>query len=136
MRVSTVAREEFVAAFESAKQMKSGNGTAGAVGLAIVTADDQRRTIGAFDHSGCRDTNHAAMPSVAVKYDAAGIGKLRFAEPCFESLHNLLLACLAIRIKLIQSRRQLARFIFFSRFEQLDDSLGNIHAAGGVHSWC
>src|SRR5690242_11538880 len=101
--MAPVAGEKFVAALESAEQMKSRNGTTRAVCFAVVATDDQRRTIGALDHSCCCDANHAAMPSVAVKHDAARVGKLRFGEPCFESLHNLLFAGLPIRVKLIQS---------------------------------
>ncbi len=51
--------------------MEAGDGAAGAVGLAIFVAEDERGTAGALDHARGEDAEHAAMPAVAVDDEAA-----------------------------------------------------------------
>ena len=114
--------------------MKCRNGTAGAVAFAILAADDERRPVGSLHHTGRGDSDHSAVPAVTIENNATRVGKLRFGEPFFKKLHDLLLTLLAVGVELIEACRQITGLLFFLGIEQFNHGLSYIHAPGGVDS--
>ncbi len=63
MGVAAEAGEEFPAAFNGVQEMKSGNGAAGAVSLAIFERNHNCRALHAVDHPRGKNADDAAVPS-------------------------------------------------------------------------
>ena len=57
---------------ERIKQVKAGDGSTGAVGLALLVGEDESGAAGAFDDAGGEDAEHAAMPVGMVEDEALG----------------------------------------------------------------
>src|SRR5260370_36760732 len=87
------------------QQMKAGNGASGTIGLAgfSIARQDQSGTSIALDHSGGNNSNHAAVPAVAIEHQAVRLALCGIAIATLLSFFtNSCLFALPLVVALVQ----------------------------------
>src|SRR5207245_7210952 len=86
-----------------------------------------------FNHSSGGNPDHAAVPPVAINYQAEGVQQLRFLlESCMNGIQNPAFFGLPIGIELVELARNFAGADCILHAEEFDHIAGNIHAAGSI----
>jgi hypothetical protein len=135
VRVSAKAGKQIVTRLKSVQQVKRRNGAPRPVGLAVLARQHQRRAAITLDDARGRDSDHAAVPSVAVQHQAKGVAQVgRLRHAFFDRRQDALLFLLAVAVELVQAGSDGARPLRVLDAEQFDDVLGDVHAAGGVQA--
>ena len=103
VRVSAEAGEQRGARFQRVQQVKCANGSARAVRFFAVARDHQRRTAITFDHARGGNSDHSAMPAVAVDDQAERIAAaLALLEARVDRFEDPAFFCLALAVELVE----------------------------------
>jgi len=131
--VATEAGEEIGAGFDGGEERKAVDRAAGAVGDAFFEADDDGGFGSALDDARSKNTDDAAVPTVAVNDEEAVGGDLGVGrEAGFNDGERGGLDIAALAIKALEFGSELSSAVGVARGEKFDDVGGNVHAASCV----
>src|SRR5258707_527781 len=135
MSMPAKSREERAARLQRPQQMKRGNRAAGAVRFFSVLRYHYRRAAIALDHSRRGNTNHAAMPALAVNHHAKRVTQgCVISKLLLNGFHDAAFFFLALSVEFVETLCDFASLRPVLGAEKIDHIAGDVHAPSGVDS--
>src|SRR5437762_13397900 len=101
-----------------------------------VHRNHQRRPAVSLYNPSCGNSDHPAMPTVAIDHRTECFPQQRVVgHLLLDGLHNPSLFFLTIGVELVQPERYFARWSRLLNTEQFDNFACDVHAAGSIDSW-
>src|SRR5437879_8590377 len=115
--------------------MRRRHGAARTIGVFTVSGDHECGPGVSLNHTTCCDTNHAAMPPIAIEHNTECIAKIRFRfEARLDLLHDAPLFFLALAIELVEAGGKFPSAGRILHTEQVDNVEGHVHASRRIES--